>query len=132
MMNFRRPLVGILLATLPIMMQSCYYDNEAHLYPKATAGDTAVSYSKRIAPMMSSHNCLSCHTGVFPSGGLKLETYDEVKAIALDKSKGPDGRLYGAVAHLPGYIAMPQGGNKLPDADIQAIKKWVDAGAPNN
>lgn len=113
-------------------MQSCYYDNEKVLYPKASLPDTAVSYSKRIAPIISAGTCLSCHTGNFPSGGFRLETYDEVKAMALDNSKGPEGRLYGAVAQLPGYVAMPQTGGKLPDADIKAIRDWIDQGTKNN
>lgn len=115
-------------------MQSCYYDNAEELYPKANGADTSVSYSKRVVPILTTApgNCTSCHTGSIPSGGFRLETYDEVKTIALDKSKGPDGRLYGAVAQLPGYVPMPQGGPKLPDADIAAIKKWVDQGTKNN
>jgi hypothetical protein len=130
-MSFKKIPAGTLLVILMGVMQSCYYDNTAELYPKANA-DTAVSYSKRIAPIISTNNCLTCHTGTNPSGGFRLETYDEVKTIALDKSKGPDGRLYGAVAQLPGYVPMPQGGGRLPDADINAIKNWVIQGAKNN
>lgn len=131
-MPLKKILAGTLLAISVTGMQSCYYDNAEELYPKVSGSDTAVSYSKRIAPIISGNNCLSCHTGTFPSGGFKLETYDEVKTMALDKSKGPDGRLYGAVAHLPGYVAMPQGGAKIPDADIAAIKNWITQGTKNN
>jgi hypothetical protein len=133
-MPTRKILAGTLLAIIMSVMQSCYYDNEAELYPK-TKVDTVVSYSKRIVPILTTPpgNCTTCHTGTSPSGGFRLETYDEVKAIALDKSKGPEGRLYGAVAHIsPPYAPMPQGGQKLPDANIADIKKWVDQGAQNN
>jgi hypothetical protein len=31
-----------------------------------------------------------------------------------------------------GFKAMPQGGNKLDQCDINKIQKWVNAGALNN
>lgn len=131
-MTLTKLLAGTLLAITGITMQSCYYDNAEELYPKANNADTAVSYFQRIKPIISGNACLGCHTGTLPSGGFKLETYEEVKTIALDKSKGPDGRLFGAVAHLPGYVAMPQVGGKIPDADIKAIKDWIAQGTKNN
>jgi hypothetical protein len=40
--------------------------------------------------------------------------------------------LYGVISHSPGYRYMPKYGPKLPDCEIAGIKKWIDAGAPNN
>jgi len=69
--------------------------------------------------------CQGCHNGSNASGGYQLTNYEEVKAIALN------GKLYGTVAQLPSFSPMPQGG-KLQDCQIVQIKKWIDAGAPNN
>ena len=42
------------------------------------------------------------------------------------------GKLYGALSWSNGFMAMPQGGSKLPDCNINKIKSWIDAGAANN
>lgn len=42
------------------------------------------------------------------------------------------GTLYGSVAQDGSAQSMPQNGAKLPECDIVKIKKWVNAGAPNN
>lgn len=43
-----------------------------------------------------------------------------------------NGKLYGSIAHTTGFAAMPQSGNKLSDCQIAQVKKWIDAGAPQN
>jgi hypothetical protein len=70
--------------------------------------------------------CLGCHSGATPSGGINLSTYTAVKTVAVN------GRLVGAVSHAPGYSAMPKNAGKLSACQIAQIRKWVDAGAPNN
>ena len=86
---------------------------------------TNVTYSTTISGIINT-NCLSCHGSGNPSGGFSLNTYAGVKA------KVDDGRLFGAVIHLPGCVPMPDGGPKLSQCDINKIKAWIDAGAPNN
>lgn len=82
-----------------------------------------VTYANSIAPLLSSR-CTGCHSSTNPQGNLKLTTYDEVKASAQS------GALYGAVAQLPGYSAMPKGGTALSPCFVSKIKAWVDAGMP--
>ncbi|MEO7444152.1 MAG: hypothetical protein ABIT96_03800, partial [Ferruginibacter sp.] len=67
-----------------------------------------------------------CHSGGTPSGGIDLSNYTIVKALALN------GRLYGAVTHAPGYSPMPKNASKLSACNLSQIRKWIDAGAPNN
>jgi hypothetical protein len=55
-----------------------------------------------------------------------LEGYSNVKA------KVTDGRLFGAINHSPGYAPMPDGQPKMDQCDINKVKTWIDAGAPNN
>ena len=38
----------------------------------------------------------------------------------------------GAINHLNGYAAMPQGGGKLTDCEISKLQKWIDNGKLNN
>lgn len=86
---------------------------------------TEVSFSTHIQPVLQ-NNCVGCHSGNAPSGGVRLSTYAEVKQVA------DDGRLYGAVSWQEGFVNMPFGGNQLPQCTIDQIKAWIEDGAPNN
>ncbi|MEO6132285.1 MAG: c-type cytochrome domain-containing protein [Saprospiraceae bacterium] len=85
---------------------------------------TNVSYAGFVAPLLSTY-CVGCHSGGAPSGGISLNTYTSVKAIAQS------GRLYGAISWTTIY-KMPKGGAKLPQCNIDKIKGWIDEGANNN
>lgn len=118
------------LATLIILIWSCYYDNEEFLYPKlSTSCDTAnVTFSSSIQPVLQQY-CFTCHSNSNAAsfgGNIKLEDYADVK-ISAD-----NGKLYGSVAHLPGYSQMPKGGSKIDDCNISIIKTWIDSGSPDN
>ncbi len=112
-------------------LSSCYYDKAELLYPNSGANGTVcdtttvVSYSQKVVPILQT-NCYSCHTVSFQSGGIAMSTYATDKAIAVN------GKLYGSINHASGFIAMPQGTPKLSSCQIATIKKWVDAGSPNN
>jgi hypothetical protein len=51
---------------------------------------------------------------------------------AADRAIAVNGKLYGSVSHASGYSPMPKGGNKLNTCQLSQIKKWIDAGSPNN
>lgn len=82
-------------------------------------------YSGAIRNIIS-NKCQGCHSGGAPQGGIDLSTYNGVKA------KADDGRLWGAVNHQAGFSAMPKNGAKLSTCEIDQIKNWIAAGAPNN
>lgn len=71
-------------------------------------------------------NCINCHSGASPAGGLNYSTYAGLKAVA------DAGRLLGAVTHSAGYTAMPFQQPKLDDCKVTQIRKWIQSGAPNN
>lgn len=83
------------------------------------------TYSGALVPIINTH-CKGCHNPSFISGGLDLTTYANVRSVALN------GKLMGSVDHLPGFSAMPKGGNKLNDCKLTQIRKWIAAGSPNN
>lgn len=70
--------------------------------------------------------CTGCHNSAAPSGGIALENYNGVQAVA------GNGRLLGAITHSAGYSPMPKNGAKLADCQIRQVQKWVASGAPNN
>ncbi len=79
-------------------------------------------------------NCLRCHGGKKTEGGFDLANRTK---LLKGGETGPavvpgDARaslLYQLAAHLK-EPHMPDGGDKLPDADLKALAEWIDLGAP--
>lgn len=103
----------------------CYYDKEELLYPQTACDTTTVTYSSSVVPVLTS-NCNSCHGGSSPSAGINLSTYAGVK------TQVDNGKLWGSVSHASGFSAMPKNTAKMSTCNLAKIKKWIDAGAPNN
>jgi hypothetical protein len=125
----KRLLLGVITIFMILFVSSCYYDKEDLLYGNANAActDTTsnISYAQHIVPMLRQY-CYNCHLGGFPSGGIAMGTY------ATDKAIAQNGKLYGSISHAGGFIPMPQGMSKFTNCQIQAVKKWIDAGMLNN
>lgn len=120
--------IAVLIIITGIMatsLNSCYYDKSDLLYPDTACDTAAVKYSTSVLPVLSS-NCISCHGGSTPSAGISLDSYAGVK-VQVD-----NGRLWGAVSHNPNFSAMPKNSNKLSTCNLQKIRIWIAAGAPNN
>jgi mono/diheme cytochrome c family protein len=114
-----------------LLFWRCNYDNEESLYgkPSSVCDTTNVTYSKSVQPIIQTW-CLACHSNQQVAqgagGGNHLEGYSNLRIFALN------GRLLGAVEHLPGYSPMPKYSNKLNSCDLAKIRIWVNKGAPNN
>jgi hypothetical protein len=108
-------------------LSGCYYDKENELYPTQANCDTIgiITYSQSVAPIMTA-NCNTCHSAGNPSGGIITSNYEGLSIVAKN------GRLYGAVSRQQGFLPMPDGADQLSTCDLTKIKKWVDAGSPNN
>lgn len=112
---------------LTLLLGSCSYDAEEELYPPNGACNTVnVTYSGTVSGLLGSYGCMSCHSGSAPEGNINLQGHTNVKAVATT------GKLYGAINHAPGFHPMPEGAPKMASCDINKIKAWIDAGAPNN
>lgn len=86
---------------------------------------TLFAFTANVVPILQK-NCAGCHNAASASGGINLDGYTNVKIYATN------GKLYGSIAHLPGFVAMPQNGSKLSDCNLRVIQKWIQAGALNN
>lgn len=89
-----------------------------------TCDTTQFSYTA--VKKITDANCINCHSGAAPAGGLNYSAYAGLKAVA------DAGRLLGAVTHSAGYTPMPFQQPKLDDCKITQIRKWIESGAPNN
>ncbi len=121
-------LSSLLILIAFLSMEGCYYDNEEDLYPidpNSICDTVDVSYSVTVKAILEA-NCVSCHTGNFPSGNQLLDNYQSVADIANT------GKLYGVISHQDRFTAMPPSQVKINACDIDKIKSWIDAGARDN
>jgi Planctomycete cytochrome C len=86
---------------------------------------TVFTYSGAVKPIMD-NKCAGCHNPANLGGNIDLSVYNSVKLVAVN------GKLYGSVAHQPGFSPMPKNGAKLSDCEINQIQKWINAGSLNN
>lgn len=86
---------------------------------------TNLSYANSIVPILQS-NCTGCHNNNLSSGGVNFATHAQTVIAASS------GHLLGAVKHQIGFVAMPQGGNRLDSCSIAKIELWIQKGLPNN
>jgi uncharacterized membrane protein len=88
---------------------------------------TAFSYTANIKPIINLH-CLGCHTSYNASGNINYSTYAGIKATV------DNGKFWASITHAPGVKPMPypQGSSKLSECDLAKIRKWIEAGAPEN
>lgn len=101
-----------------IFMFSC----ESSTYEDISVKVDNPTYLARIQPIIQ-NNCLSCHSAVggeFPA----LETYSQVRNSA------ELGNMICRIDDQSCGSVMPQSG-RMPQANIDAIKKWVSNGFPN-
>lgn len=89
-----------------------------------------VTFSQTVWPIIQ-NNCLGCHSGPTPNGGISLAGYNEVKT-AGSIAPGNYGSLVGTITWDAGNTNMPQNGNQLPDCSIAQINKWIADGMPDN
>lgn len=94
-----------------------------------TTCDTAnQTLAANVQPILQTY-CYGCHSNAGANasgGGINLETYASLQTYASI------GKLMCAVNQGAGCSAMPKGGSKLPQCEIDKIQSWVNAGALNN
>lgn len=118
-----------MLLLITSFFSRCAYNNEETLYAEKTGScdTTNITYSARVAPVFRA-NCLGCHgnsVAASSGAGIRLENYNDVKANIE--------RAYGAMSHQPGFVPMPKGmSSKIDACQIEAVRIWKEAGAPNN
>jgi cytochrome c553 len=93
---------------------------------------SAAFFSERVAPLLASH-CVACHGAEHQEGGLRLDglaglSAGGVTGAAIVPGSAAESLLVMAVSRTDESLAMPPDG-KLADADVTAIRAWIDAGA---
>jgi len=94
-----------------------------------------ITYAEHIRPIFQ-NSCLSCHNPDKKKAGLDLSTYQATiegsdAGTIVEPGNASKSLLYRVVAHLEEPM-MPLRSEKLPDSQIELIKKWIEANAPEN
>jgi hypothetical protein len=115
---------NIIIGFLLIVVTSCKYNKADILYPPTNnpsdCSTVAAKYGANIAPIIA-NNCATagCHDNS-GAGGVVLLNYNQTflvkdainTRVLVNKDMPPNG--------------------PLPDAELKAIKCWLESGAPNN
>ncbi|HEY6502977.1 MAG TPA: c-type cytochrome domain-containing protein [Chitinophagaceae bacterium] len=96
-----------------------------NLVCQSMCDSSSFTFSGAIRTLIS-NKCQGCHSGSAAQGSIDLSTYNGIKA------KVADGSLWGSINHYAGFSAMPKNGTKLSDCEIIQVRKWIEAGSPNN
>lgn len=110
-----------------VTLGSCYYDHEEILYPES-ANCIPVpnpSFNTDVVPILNAR-CNNCHSGKYPSAGIKLDTHSSVMISVSN------GSLIGSIKHQDGFSAMPKNNSILSLCEIKKIEDWINAGSPQN
>src|SRR5439155_6163504 len=90
-----------------------------------------VTYDDHVTPILR-NNCFKCHNPDKTKGDLDLTTYSTVlkgggsgKAVLAGDAAGS--KLYKAITHAEEPF-MPDKAPKLPDAEVEVIRKWIAGG----
>jgi len=93
----------------------------------------APDFHNDVAPIFAKH-CLSCHGHDEPEGDLVLERHATLlnggdSGAAIVAGKSGDSLLIRMVEGKTKKIMPPGKRQKLSEAEIETLRKWIDAGA---
>ncbi len=97
------------------------------------AAKPKVTFQDNVSAIFQSR-CNSCHNADKQKGGLALETYGSTMAggssgKVIEPGDPGGSHLWGLVSHAE-EPKMPPKTSRIPDAELEVIKQWIEAGAP--
>jgi mono/diheme cytochrome c family protein len=99
--------------------------------PAPTGKAAEISFAKDVLPIFQK-SCVRCH-GSRKAAGLDVQTYASVMKGAQGGPVIKPGNASSSIL-VESIVSgqMPPGGSPLSPAEIQTIRAWVEAGAPDN
>lgn len=125
----------IILITVSLFMNSCYYDS---IYEPIDDGNNGngggggepvlVSYQDDIVPLWG--QCVGCHNGNEPPD-LQNNSYNNLLNGFVVPNDADASVLYKSLLGIDGVQLMPPGG-QWPDTKINLVRDWINQGALPN
>jgi len=96
-----------------------------------TSCDTAaaIEFSTQVWPVIE-NNCLSCHNSSLSSGGVNLDSFQQIKNYSETLRNGTP-VIVGVINYMNGFANMPPS-KKLDECTIRTIELWIEQGILNN
>ncbi len=98
----------------------------------AHADPVLVDFAQQVHPVLAAR-CLPCHSAEKRSGGLSLTSYEDVLEGGRNGAVVKPGKAGASllIARITGETKpqMPLGGTPLSEAEISAVRSWIDQGA---
>jgi len=112
---------------------ACISGLAVQVFASVSIAEDKVNFEDHVKPILR-EKCLTCHNTNKKSSDLDLSSYSSLMqggASGASVEAGDSGAsyLYSLVSHQ-GEPFMPPNADKLPDATLDIIKQWIDAGAP--
>ena len=92
----------------------------------------AVDFVRDVQPVFRKR-CVACHGAVRPQSGLRLDRKEDAlrggySGAVIKPGDSAGSKLFRMVSGRE-TVTMPPGGGRLPDAEIDTLKRWLDEGA---
>ena len=131
-LNMKKLFQFIILITVSLFMNSCYYDS---IYEPVDDGNNGgggdpvlVSYQDDIVPLWG--QCVGCHNGNEPPD-LQNDSYNNLLNGFVVPNDADASVLYKSLLGLDGVSLMPPGG-QWPNTKINLVRDWINQGALDN
>ncbi len=109
---------------------ACSFASAADTFPP----DQIEFFEKSVRPVLA-ERCYDCHGAHKHQNGLRLDSRTAVLrgsdyGKVVEPGNPSASKLIKAIHQAPGVEAMPKKGDKLPEAQIAALEKWITMGLP--
>lgn len=120
-MKMKKIKTNLLLISSVFLLNSCTSDSVSDLTLTDDNLDP-VTYTQKIKPILD-NSCVNCHGANNPSANLRLDTYENTRDAVLNRN------VIERIALPQGNsLMMPQGGNRLPQNQIELFTNWQNEG----
>src|SRR3954462_12563166 len=104
-------------------------------YSVVNAEDKKVTYDEQLAPIFR-QRCSSCHNPTAKKADLDVTNYSALmhggsSGAVVAAGEADSSQLFASVTHQSEPF-MPQNADKLPDKEIDLIRRWINGGALEN